>query len=55
MLPSTAQLTSAVERTDEVGHLARAFRHMVREIAGRERRVKAAEEPCAKAKPTSAR
>jgi PAS domain S-box-containing protein len=39
-----SQLLSAVERTDEVGHLARAFRHMVREIAGRERSLKAAEE-----------
>ncbi len=39
-----SQLLSAIERTDEVGHLARAFRHMVREIAGRERSIKAAEE-----------
>jgi signal transduction histidine kinase/CheY-like chemotaxis protein len=35
---------AAAERTDEIGELARAFGHMVREISGREQRLKHAEE-----------
>jgi PAS domain S-box-containing protein len=41
---AAADLSSLPGKSDEVGQLARAFRHMALEVAGRERRLKEAEE-----------